>query len=164
MICQVKSESTNLRSWYTMGYPFLRGYRGALGTAACKHLSSVPFCVPDVYTRYTCLPLRTPCDSLPKLRQVFSPNTQDTSVALRWKLPPLNPILDGTRGHLQQFRNFLGRIDSAYFGRFWQDRRLFPRWHTQPCSFKVVSLGRISLNLTEELCTLKTHLKIHKYP
>lgn len=167
---QVKSESTNPGRQYTMGYPFLRaypflrGYTGALGRGAGKLLSSVPFCVPDVYTRYTFLQLRTFARHLAELRQLVSSDTIDTTIPHRWELPGTNPLLHGTRVDFQQLGYFLGRIDPAYFGRLWQDRRLFPRWHTQQCPFKVVSLGRTSLNLTEKLCTHEPTLNLLYIP
>ena len=150
---QVKPEWTNHGLEYTMGspFPFQGGYTGALGDNAWRWWSSVPFCIPNVHTRYTYLPLRTTSNSLPKLRQVVSPNTQDTSKAHRRELPRPNPLLDGAWGHFQQLGNFLGRIDAPYLGSLWQDRRLFLAWwHTQQCPLKVVSLGRTSLNLTEK--------------
>jgi hypothetical protein len=36
---------------------------------------------------FSSLPLRTTSDGFSKLRQVISPDTQDTSKAHRWKLP-----------------------------------------------------------------------------
>src|SRR5262245_36894977 len=55
-----------------------------LNETRCGFIHSV--CPPRVYIRYTFLPLRTSYGSLPKLCQVFSPDTQDTSIAHRWEV------------------------------------------------------------------------------
>ena len=163
---QVKSESesTNPGLQYTMVHPSFREDTGALGERAGKLLSLMPFCIPNVHTRYTCLALRTPAGHLAELHQVFSSNTIDTTIPHCWELPGTNPLLYGTHVDFHQLGYFLGRIDPAYFGRLWQDRRLFPRWHMQQRPFKVVSLGRTSLNLTEKLCTHESTLNLLYIP
>ena len=123
----------------------------------------MPFCIPDVYSRYTFLQLRTSSDRLTELRQVFSPNPQDTSISHGWQLPTLNPVLDGTRRDFEQLGYFLGRVDATDLGSLWENRRFLFSWHTQIGPLRVVSLGRTSLNLTEELCTRKTPLNIPQF-
>jgi hypothetical protein len=149
---QVKSESTNLGSLYTMKPSSLGREVRDIGETSRQHISSMPLYTRGII-RHTFLPLCTSSDRLAELGQVVSPDTQDTSIPHGWQLPALNPVLDGTRSHFQQLGHFLRRVDPAYLGRFWQNRRLFPRWHTQPCLLKVVSLGRTSLNFTEKFCT-----------
>src|SRR5262245_27017894 len=117
-------------------------------------------CVPHVHLWYTFLPLRTSSGHLAELGQIFSSDTQDTSIPHSWQLSTLDPILDCPCGDFQQFGNFLGRIHPTDLRRFWHDRRFFLSWHTQQRPFKVVSLDRTSINLTENFCTHRRPLNI----
>jgi hypothetical protein len=113
---------------------------------------------------YTFLQLRTSSDRLTELCQIFSPNPQDTTIAHGWQLPAPNPVLNGTRRDFQQLSYLLGRVDAAYLGGLWQNRRFLFGWHTQIGLLMVVSLGPTSVNLTEEFCTQETPSKIPQNP
>ena len=154
-------ESTNPRWSYTRKHPLPGGLQGALGKGTAKHISLVPFCVPEVYPRYTCLALRTSSSLAAKLGQVFRAHTIESSIPHRAQLAETNPFLNRAIADLQQLGNLMGRIHPAYVGRFWQDRCLFlGGWHRKQYPFRVVSLGTTSLNLTEGFCILKLLLNV----
>ena len=157
---QVKLRSTILNWWHTMRDSLPGGIQGALGEIAAKQISSVPFCLPYVHIKWTFLDLHTSFSLTPKLSQVFSTDPIEPSIPDSAQLPHTNPLLHGPIADLQQFGYFMRRIHPSHVCDFWQNSGLFlGGWHRKQCPFRVVSLVRYSINLTEELCTPKLPLK-----